>query len=279
MVRPKSRPDRILKAEFDKHEEKRQYWPALMGDAQGNIKVTGRPMFVHVRIGSDEVPGQAYNNCLPNRWNLPCIVGYAAEDPTLFQVISERACYIGYPGAEDLAAPRVPNHHETHEWGNGLGGDDTVFVHVRQYRPFRIGKDDSGDFVVRVEGGAHYYAGAFYDLGDQTIDLAADQPAGTQGLYVLIYLAVDGTATARAGTAIASAAMLDLTADCPTTNAGERACAAVRLYGWQTEIDDYNDIIDLREAGTIAQITDLLKQLALVEAEFDFLLSRHVVEG
>ena len=279
MVRPKSRPDRILKAEFDKREEKRQYWPALMGDAQGNIKVTDRPMFVHVRVGSDEVPGQAYNNCLPNRWNLPCIVGYAAEDPTLFQVISERACYIGYPGAEDYMAPRVPSHHETHEWGNGLGGDDAVYVHVRQYRPLRVGKDDSGEFVVRIEGGSHYYAGAFYDLADQTVDLTADQPAGTQGLYVLIYLDASGVASSRNGTAIASAAMLDLTADCPITGAGERALAAVRLYGWQIEIDDYNDIVDLREASTIAQITDLLKQLALVAAEFDFLLSRHVVEG
>ena len=278
MVRPKQRPDRILKAEFDKREEKRQYWPALMGDAQGNIKVTGRPMFVHVRVGSDEVSGQAYNNCLPNRFNLPCIVGYAAEDPTLFQVISERACYIGYPGAEDLAAPRVPSHHETHEWGNGLGGDDAVYVHVRQYRPFRVGKDESGDFVVRIEGGAHY-DGGFIQLEDQTIDLTASQPAGTQGLYALIYLATDGTATARVGTAAATAGALDLQTDCPVPLAGERALAAVRLYGWQTEIDDYNDITDLREASTIAQITDLLKQLALVAAEFDFLLSRHVVEG
>jgi len=280
MTKPTLRPDRLLRDELERKEPKRQAWPAMTGDVNGVVEIPGRPYFIYVRIGSDEIPAVAYNNEVPSRYNVPVIVGELPWLPGVFQVLSERPVWAGTGADGGWVLPRVPYHHQMHEWGNPLGGDDAVFSHLRQLNEgmFRVGKDDGGNFIVKIAGGNFKVGSNYGAIAEQTIDLSAYQPAGVQGRYVLVYLNGSGVGLATAGTPVATVAALAL-GDCPVAGADDWALAAVRLYGWQAAIDDYADVDDLRWAQLFDSASAALTGLALVAGEFDFALTRHVVEG
>lgn len=280
MTRPTQRPDRLWRREQEKKEPVRDWWPALTGDVNGVVQVPHRPFFIYVRVGSDKIPDVAYNNCVPNRENLPVVVGYSPWQDEVLQVLEERVVYQGTNIDDDWVLPRVPWHHESHEWGNPLGGDDAPLFHLRQLNEqmFRVGKDPSGNFVVKITGGI-IRIGSHYDtLAEQTLDLAGYVPPGILGRYILVYLDDAGVAHALAGTSVPAAGLT--MEDSPTGGIGDRALAAVRLYAWQTEIDDYLDIEDLRWSQIMDTINFATTQMLLrLEHEFDLELTRWIVEG
>jgi len=280
MTRPTLRPDRLLRDELERKEPKRLSWPAMTGDVNGVVEVPGRPYFIYVRIGSDEIPAVAYNNEVPSRYNVPVIVGELPWLSGIFQVLSERPVWAGTGADGGWVLPRVPYHHQLHEWGNPLGGDDAVFSHLRQLNEgmFRVGKDDGGAFIVKVTGGNFKIGSNYGIVTEQIIDLSGYQPTGVRGRYVLIYLNSSGVALATAGAIVATAAALALS-DCPVAGADDWALAAVRLYGWQAAIDDYADVEDLRWAQLFDSAAAMTQLLLRVEHHLDFELSRHMVEG
>ncbi len=239
---------RTFSAEMAGKADTPQVFPALLGDGVGSVAVPGRPGWVYVRIGSDLTRGQAFNVRVPNRDNLPVLVGYDPISPRLFQVLSLRHVYtVGGAGYTVIA--QAGPHHETHEWA-GVDGSDVVYVHARQWLPLRV-RIVSG-FLMQVDGGPIYRAGAWRQIATQQLDLEAYKPA-LGARWVLLYLDAAGTLAARAGGNIAAG---DLNyANIPAPEADEFPLAGVRLYGGQTAIlDTYtsSDVVDLRWPQTNA---------------------------
>jgi hypothetical protein len=271
---------RKVAEKFGQYQKILPSYPALLGNGRGTVIVSGRPGFVYVRVGSDLVPGQALNQRVPNRNNLPVIVGYDPLQPELFQVLSIREVYLD---TDDVVTsgliPQIAPHHGTHEWSGW--GDDTVYVHLRQWLPLLV-RPTSG-LEVQIDQGVIYRDGWIW-VSSQTLDLSGYRPtAASAALYVLVSLDETGVATATSGSETTKAALA--ITDCPAPNPNHVALAAVRMYTGQSSIIDYGadyDIVDLRYPQVDSARSEaalLARRLAVLEAEFDKLISHHLVEG
>ena len=216
--------------------------------SDGTVVVSSRPGYVYVRIGHEERLGQARNKHVPNRYNLPVIVGWDGIDPE-FQVLSIRQG--DYLGAGFGEIPEVAPHHSTHEWPTDgdeySDGSDAVYVHWRQIRGLRLKVVSA--FTVQVERAPLYRS----DLGrnvwvvEQSLDLGGDTP-GAGARYVLVYLDANSDIQRRLGPVVSKAA-LDFEAHSPLPYWGEIPLAWVMLYSGQTAIredQERQDVIDAR---------------------------------
>ena len=165
--------------------------PALMGDGLGNVAVSGRDGFVYIRVGSELVVGQAYNNRVPNRENLPIIVGYSSDQPALFQVLSIREVYAGADSGHDMI-PQVVAHHNSHELGNADGGDDVVYVQKQQILPLLAYETDPASMYINVASDWYPWQSGFkFFAGATSADLSGYVPA-TSGQARYLLVSVDG---------------------------------------------------------------------------------------
>ena len=165
--------------------------PALMGDGLGNVKVSGRDGFVYIRVGSELVVGQAYNNRVPNRENLPVIVGYSSDQPALFQVLSIREVYAGADSGHDMI-PQVVAHHNSHELGNADGGDDVVYVQKQQILPLLAYETDPASMYINVASDWYPWQSGFkFFEGATSADLSGYVPT-TSGQARYLLVSVDG---------------------------------------------------------------------------------------
>jgi len=165
--------------------------PALMGDGLGNVAVSGRDGFVYIRVGSELVVGQAYNNRVPNRENLPIIVGYSSDQPALFQVLSIREVYAGADSGHDMI-PQVVAHHNSHELGNADGGDDVVYVQKQQILPLLAYETDPASMYINVASGWYPWQSGFkFFEGATSADLSGYVPT-TSGQARYLLVSVDG---------------------------------------------------------------------------------------
>ena len=178
-----------------KYEPKKDSWPALLGNGRGTVSVAGRPGWVYVRTGSDELPGQAFNNRVPLHDDLPIIVGYDSLQPELFQVLTIREVYAG-AGSGDNAIPQVVAHHGTHEFGADEGGGDVVWVQKQQIVPMLATPTSPNTMMINVYAdlypwgtGWNWFAGAL--SADLTARIAA---AAGEAKYVLV--SIDGATNA-----------------------------------------------------------------------------------
>lgn len=270
---------RTVDSTLEQYEPKQPVYPALIGDGNGNVEVSGRPGYVYVRVGNEKSLGQAFNGRVPNRNDLPVTVGYDRTAPDLFQVLTVRQVYVqaGLP-----VVPEVPSHHETHEWpsvgDSDSDGSDVVFVDWRQVRNLRVSVDSG--LTVLVESAPAYVNGAWAFITEQSLNLSSYKP-DSGARYVLVYLDDTGTIAARAGSVTTKAA-LDIS-DCPVPQSDELPLAGVALYSGQTTISDdrdRQDIIDLRWWPQVQEAsTNNLQDIARVAGEMDLRLTRHIVEG
>jgi len=165
--------------------------PALMGDGLGNVAVSGRDGFVYIRVGSELVVGQAYNNRVPNRENLPIIVGYSSDQPALFQVLSIREVYAGADSGHDMI-PQVVAHHNSHELGNADGGDDVVYVQKQQILPLLAYETDPASMYINVASDWYPWQSGFkFFEGATSADLSGYVPT-TSGQARYLLVSVDG---------------------------------------------------------------------------------------
>lgn len=267
-----------LQALFDARTRDLPRMPGLLGKSnnQGNASVAGREGWVYVRLGSNETLAQAYNDRVPHRNGLPVIVGYAPEQPTLFQVLSIRQVHHDEMSSGQAIAP----HHTQHEWPN----EDVVYVDTRQMMPCRVSIDTA--LTVKIFQGVAPLDGAWVSVTEQTLDLTAYKP-GAGVCYVLVYLDADGVLSAEAGTARDSDAELDIS-DCPMSPSTGLALAAVRLSYASTALVEgvtKTDIRDLRffASSSASLLTDVraivLKEIERLEYEIFQVIDNLGVRG
>lgn len=270
------RVQQILTDTLSRYELMLPCFPALLGDGHGHVQVGTQPGFVWVRLGAEGEDGisMAWNQIVQERDGLAIKVGYKSEQPTLFQVLCQREVYVG-TGAGRIA--QVVPHAETHIWAHPMGGNDIVYVWLRQWMPFRVGTKSG--FVIEIAPGM--WRGWAYKAA-QEVDLIGYRPSGYAARYVLVALDFDGDAVVRAGPVVSPPHALSLST-CPVTELTEKPLAAVALYGTQSEIrdsDDQFDIIDLRwpDFGSLDAVSYLRDMIARLEADVDLELSRLVLQ-
>lgn len=258
-------------ARFDKRQLALPSYPGILGinNDQGSASVPNVQNYVYVRVGAAETVDQAFNDKVQPRNGTPVWVGYLPHQPTLFQVISVRQVhgdvYSGGPGAT------VGPHHETHEFGNPLGGDDTTFISPRQITSGLVWVTEPVSMNVSV-GSASYqisnvtYQSAGYSLFDITPFLPTSKPK-----WIVLYLDEDETLKVLSG-----AESVPLThQNIPQNPSPAFRLAAIKLEPTTTEITDYPGVVmikDLRYAsvqgndfGTLGLKTDLIEESTAAE--------------
>ena len=231
---------------MDSREPTLRRYPGLLGQSndQGSATVPGKPSWCYVRVGNDETQATVYNNRTPHTNGMAVIVGYDPAQPTLFQVLAARSVY-------DTTQPAVPGsgpHHSSHEWGNSDGGDDIVYLRLRQLLDCLVYVTSPTSMTVNVADGVYAVGQAVDYYVGGTIDLTSFVPSSGY-VWILIALGESGIYTV-VGTTKTSVNYLDI----PAATSGDHwRLAAVRLHSTTTSITDWPDtqmIVDLRLAAT-----------------------------
>lgn len=232
--------------------------PGLMGRASDEVlKITTRPGYIYVRIGSDETLAQAFW-LGPVAYDRACICGYDGIS-TQFRVLRLRQD--SYTMAGYTPVPEVDEHGITHLYPdpddtvNDHRGTDVAFVSMRQVLELRLGKHTSGNFTIRVERALLEYSNTAIWVPAQTLDLTTSVP-GWGARWTLIYLLPDGTIGKSDG-AIKVASALTV-ADIPIPTFDHFRSGAVMLWDGQAQIRDdggRRDIHDMRFPQSLTPAT------------------------
>lgn len=258
-------------ARFDKRQLALPSYPGILGinNDQGSASVPNVQNYVYVRVGSADTVDRAFNDKVQPRNGTPVWVGYLTHQPTLFQVIGVRQVhgdeYSGGPGA--TAAP----HHETHEFGNPLGGDDTTFISPRQITSGLVWITEPASMYVSV-GSASYqinnitYQFAGYPLFDITPFLPTSKP-----VWIVLYLDSDEVLKVLVGVESVPLTHQNI----PQNTSPVFRLAAIKLEPTTSAITDYPGVVmikDLRYAsvqgndfGPLGLKTDLIEESTAAE--------------
>jgi hypothetical protein len=235
-----------LNSRFAKKQNEMMRQPAIMGDGNGNLLVTGFENFVYITVGDKSMP--VFNNRVPAQIGVKVWVGYAPEEPTLFQVLSTRSespagvetGFVGYAPAK------------RYEWHALNGGQDPLYVHLRAVTPLRLGVSSTANaatLYADLYRGFVYIGTAYKAVARQDIDLYSHIPS-TAGKAAFVLITIDNTGavvqTKGSEVDIAALAITDIPA-IPTGTVF--TCGAIRVYNGQTSIQDgrtNTDFVDLR---------------------------------
>ena len=263
---------RKLRRHYNKFAERKEPQHGILGNGAGKVQVGGRPNYCYVRIRG--IPIVVYNNRTAYISSTPVLVGYDDLQPRLLQVLS-----LYTTGSNDFPSNyNVAPHHERHEFGNPAGGDDVVWVHIRQFLPLRV---DARGMGITIQ--PHYIltSTGWVKVGTgSVIDLTPYVPV-SGAAYLLVSVAKDGTITYKMGSTKFDPALLTVE-DIPVPDAGDYPLASVRLYTGQNVISENqlnSDIIDLRWSIISSASQSSLEIFGRLENEFDLVMCRHAVGG
>jgi hypothetical protein len=239
------KPRHIVRQHLQRKQDRPERLPAVLGDGQGGLFVSGTPNTVYVQVAGG-VTGQAWNSRVPASYGLPVWVGYDPLEPDRWQVLSLRAGAAEAAGFDLGGSGYAPA--DRYRWNYPGGGQDPLFVEGRQFLPLRLGPHTGLSvyvypWVVWTGTGWAYVSGT-------AVDLTASVPA-TEGQARLVLVTIDesGAVVMTAGSEVALADLgLD---DLPAVPAATRyVLGAVRLYYGQTVIQEgrsNTDVLDLRD--------------------------------
>lgn len=271
----------------------RKYWKELkyarahtIGvDSTTSSAVSGRPGYAWVReYGMNGGVFQVLNGVVSDQIDLPVIIGSEPNRPYKRRIIcldvDTLVMMEGYTGQ-----PFLPTHHTTHEWPDYFPGSDVVTMFPRAYSQLRV--SPGVGLSVNVSAYRYYDSNGDYIEwpGQLNYSISSQQPAVGLARNVLIYYdPVNQQLGIVAGSTSTDVDTIRPTA--PTLPTSMLATALVRIDGSQTQIAE-SDILDVRQLLDNAEVyttpaivtTVTLEHLALLEAEFDFALTTHVVMG
>ena len=164
------------------------------------------------------------------------------------------------------------------EGGAGLYGTDPAEIDVRNLVPGRMRPMNPATLAVWVEVLVYDYGGNLTVFGGGGIDLTSYIPAiADRHRFVLVTL---NPATNLLVATQGPLATLPVTPDVPTTPGSHIPIGLVELEDSDTVINE-DMIVDRRVlfSGGGSYVDFVNQQVAILEAEYDMLISRHVVEG
>jgi len=233
-----------LNQRFKLKQDELERIPAVLGDGSGNLYPANLSGFVYALIGDNVLP--VFNNRVVAQYALKVWVGYAPEEPTLFQVLSTRS---ENPGADYNVSGLGYAPASRYEWLAAGGGQDPLNVHLRAFTPLRLSVSSSGGMNVDLFRGFVYTGTQYLAVARQDIDLTSYIPS-TSGKAALVLITIDNTGavvkTKGSEVDISALALLDLPAVPDNT---VFVCGAVRVYNGQTAVQEgraNTDFVDLR---------------------------------
>lgn len=243
----------IVKKSLSQKQDIQRVVYGTLGNQNGVVNVPDRPNYSYVMIDGHLV--EVFNTRVAAKPGLGVMVGYDPNQPSLLQVLSVRP--IERTGATPANQAITQKHHASHEWLSPDGGDDIVYVQLRQIMPLR--PMPAGGYLVSIQYDIQLINDAWMLVGGTTVDLSsqAGSLSSDEEMFALISLSLStGELAITAGSA---ATLGDLAlSDIPETPSGHKPICAVRLYYGQAAIVEartHNDLVDLRWAmvGTIGQ--------------------------
>ena len=229
---------------FSQKQDEIQRIPAVLGDGSGHLYPSNLSGFVYALIGNNFLP--VFNNRVTAQYALKVWVGYAPEEPTLFQVLSTRS---EAPGADYNISGLGYAPAIRYEWLAAGGGQDPLNVHLRAFTPLKLGMSASGGMNVDLFRGFVYSGTEYLAVARQDIDLTSYIPTDPdQAALVLVTIDNTGTVVKTKGNEvdISALALSDLPALPDDT---VFVCGAVRVYEGQTAVREgraNTDFVDLR---------------------------------
>jgi hypothetical protein len=240
----------LLDRKFQKKQNRIGAIPGQMGNGYGVLAVPGREGYYYVRVAG--TVNEVFNNRVGPQNDLLVLVGYDPLQPDLFQVLSTRTVLPGSEGGINGMgyAPAI-----RYQWMAPGGGQDPLFVELRQFLHLRIGAN--GTMKLQVYRGVVWTGTAFVLVDKQEIDLSAYRPADLdRAALVLATIDETGQVIVTKGTEYVEATATTpalLLAQIPSIPTKTRyVLGFVRLYARQTALQEARtntDIIDLRFSG------------------------------
>lgn len=255
-----------LKSRFDEKLDTITTISAVIGDGEGNVWVSGRDKYVYCRTASGIE--QVLCTKIQPEHGMWVTIGVDPMDPPEKQVLTAEN-YM--PGSSNSGIVTGPAPAIRYQWMANGGGQDPLFVELRQFLPLRVGVYLG--MLIEIYAGAFKYGTSRITVSRQTKNLSSHIPS-TAGKAAAVLITIDssGTVVATKGSEV-DIANLAIT-DIPAAPAGTvLELAAVRVYNGQTAVQESRvntDIIDLRQ-GAMPNIHDAVT--VTDSATVDFTLS------
>ena len=225
-----------------------------LGDGFGNLYFDNTRTIVWVRFGETKAIPVFCNRVAPEN-ELQVVVGYAPEQPLLYQVLST---YSDKPGGENAGTLGGYAPARRYEWLAPKGGQDPLYVHLRAFTPLGIYVSHPTSMSVQLMRGMIINASKTpIEVPAATSDHTAYIPT-TEGKAVLVLHTIDND-----GVNVETvSAEFDIDALMPEGDRFANVPALptdtvfvrglVRVYYGQTKIQEgrtNRDIIDMRFPG------------------------------
>ncbi len=211
-------------------------YSGFLGKSDGTVEVPGLSGYVYIRMVNGEVL-TAFNQRVPNIFDLPVYFGYDPAAPKLFQVLSIRPVFVTQPN-QDTSLPEIPDH--SHTWPARL----TTWVRGEQFLPGLVQAKGGMivcvyPFYLRKLDGTHIY------VPYTELDLTSYIPLDGS-VAVLVAVDDDGDFVITSSASVASVEAVD---ESIIPISEDYSLAGVRLSFGVSSIrqeEFYNDIFDLR---------------------------------
>lgn len=239
---------RKIRQRFDEKQNAMERIPAVMGDGNGGLLVSGQSDFIYCQIG-DKVAA-VYNNRVPSQIGLSVWIGRTPEEPNLFQVLSTRSAT---PAGVDGSYVNGYAPAKRYEWHAVGGGQDPLAVHLRAFTPLKLSVSDTPpetlEVYVNLYRGFIWNGTGYKAVARQDIDLYSYIPTtANKAAFVLITIDNSGTPIMTKGAEVDIDALV--ITDIPAIPLGTCfVCGAVRVYYGQTKVQEgrtNTDIFDTR---------------------------------
>lgn len=246
-----------------KHYQTRSVtYSGFLGKKDGTIEVPGLSGYVYIRMANGEVL-TAFNQRVPNIFNLPIYFGYDPAAPKLFQVLSIRPVFVTQPN-QDTSLPEIPDHD--HTWPARL----TTWVRGEQFLPGLVQAKGGMivcvyPFYLRKLDGTHVY------VPYTELDLTSYIPL-EGSVAVLIAVDDDGDFVITSSASISS---IEAVTEALIPVSDDYSLAGVRMSFGMSAIrqeEFYNDIFDLRFGRHVIGGATWGKISGNIEAQMDLLV-------
>jgi hypothetical protein len=235
---------RLVKERFGVKQDVVRPVLGVLGDGAGVVVVPGRTNYVYVRIG--DTVTEVFNIRVAPNHGQRVMCGYDPLDPSIFQVLSLQGATVESSGLPLGGSGYAPASR--YRWMADGGGEDPLFVELRQFMPVRMGPG-SGVTVDIYPGFVHLTSGSWVQVEATSFDLSTEVPTtADKAVLVLVYIDGDGDPAFLTGSEVDYADLV--LSDLPEPPAAaEYVLGAVRLVTGQTGIREgrsNTDIVDLR---------------------------------
>lgn len=265
---------------LQRKEDRQLFHFAFTGDGSSaaTADVSNRPNWAWVRYNEkQDKASQVLNLRFPGiAQGVPIIVGKQYPHDRYFQILGiNTELYYHHSSAADWLPYLSPAHGSTH---TAVTGSDPAWMNLRNLLPGRLRETIPASLSVFTEYLTYEYNGAIQTWPGGNIDLTDSVP-GVAGMHRFVVVSINGATNTLVATDGADAP-LPIAPALPSVPVGYVPLAVILTENGMTEIEEA-DISDYRLifSSVSGYVQSINRLLSLLEAEFDFRMTRHVVEG